>query len=163
MARYSTIPFDLETLSKIRTSWEELAGNDAFDIEFSPIFSWVETHMTLTDNDSVALCLWNNDCHRAEAIVEIVSSRGGQLSKLLKIVPSPYFWDVNARREEIIQLYIEVFFNAITSGGFGRSRKVKLYGRDDEMMSILRSIHAHWAIPNSQAEFEGRFLAISIN
>ena len=163
MAKYTTIPIDLENVSGIRKSWEELAGADAFDLEFSPTFSWVETHMSVTANDSVALCLWNNDCQRADAIVEIVSSRDGQLSKLLKIVPSPYFWDVNARREEIIQLYIEVFFNAITSGGFGKSRKVKLYGRDDEMMSILRSIHAHWAIPNSQAEFEGRFLAICIN
>lgn len=163
MARYSTIPFSLENVSAIRKSWEELVGADAFDLEFSPIFSWVETHMGPTSNDSVAWCLWNNDCQRAEAIVEIVSSRGGQLSKLLKVVPSPYFWDVNAHRVEIIQLYIEVFFTAITSGGFGQSRKVKLYGRDDEMMSILRSIHACWAIPNSQAEFEGRFLAISIN
>jgi hypothetical protein len=163
MSKYQLIPFTNETLEQARGEWEAIAGNDAFDVELSPVFVWVESHMVATPNDSVALCLWNKDIDRIDAIVEVVDSRKGQLSKLLKVIPSPKFWDTNSSRADIIQLYFEVFFNVITGGGFTASRKVKLYGRDDEMMSLLRSIHAHWAIQNSTAEFEGRFLAISIN
>ncbi len=163
MSKYSTVSFTEALVQGAKKEWEAFAGGDAFDLELSPVFSWVETHMAVAPNDSVALCLWNNDSNRTDAIVEIVDSRKGKLSKLLKVIPSPRFWDVNNARGEIIQLYTEVFFNVITAGGFGQSRVVKLYGRDDEMMSILRSIHAYWAVQNSTAEFEGRFLAISLN
>ena len=112
----------------------------------------------------MAFGLLNNDNGNTDAIVEIVTSRKGTLSKLLKVIPSPEFWDVNNRRDDIVQLYTETFFKLITQGGFGvMSRKVKIYGRDDEMMSILRSIHNAWSIPQSSAEFEGRFLAITLH
>lgn len=163
MSKYALIPFTDESLGQARAAWEGIAGPDAFDLEFSTVFSWVESHMHPKQNDSVAFCLWNKDVAQVDAIVEVVDSRKGQLSKLLKVIPSPKYWDVTNLRHEIVQLYVEVFFNVITGGGFDKSRKVKLYGRDDEMMSILRSIHAHWAIQNSSAEFEGRFLSISIN
>lgn len=163
MSKYSTLNFTKDLCQAAKREWEDIAGGDAFDLELSPVFSWVETHMDVAPNDSVALCLWNNDSKRTDAVVEIVDSRKGKLSKLLKVIPSPRFWDVNNVRGEIIQLYTEAFFNVITAGGFGSSRVVKLYGRDDEMMSILRSIHAAWTVSNSTAEFEGRFLAISLN
>ena len=162
MAKYKLIPFTADSLAEARAAWEGIVGSDAFDLEFSAVFSWVDAHLEAMDNDSVARCLWNNDVARVDAIVEIVGSRKGKLSKLLKVIPSPHFLDVNNLRAEIVQLYMEVFFNVIVEGGFGTPRKVKLYGRDDEMMSILRSIHVHWAIQNSTAEFEGRFLSISI-
>lgn len=163
MSKYSLINFTVDTLEQTRQAWEALAGPDAFDIELSPVFLWVDAHMQPVPNDSVAFCLWNKDSGRVDAIVEVVDSRKGQLSKLLKVIPSSKFWDVNNNRDAIVQLYVEVFFNVITGDDLMTSRKVKLYGRDDEMMSILRSIHAHWAVQNSSAEFEGRFLAISIN
>ncbi len=107
--------------------------------------------------------MWNNDTLHSDAIVEVVTSRKGAMSKLLKIIPSPEFWDINNSRGSIVDIYAETFFNMITSGSFGNQRKIKLYGRDDAMMSILRSIHSNWLIEQSTAEFEGRFLAITLN
>ena len=104
-----------------------------------------------------------NNSSKTDALVEVVASRKGQLSKLLKVIPSPEFWDINNSRQAILDIYTETFFNMITTGGFGKERKVKLYGRDDDMMSILRSIHGNWAIPHSKAEFEGRFLAVTLS
>lgn len=163
MSKYALVPFTSESLLKARKRWEEIAGEDAFDLEFSGVFDWAGTHLQHTDGDSVAFNLWNNDALHTDAIVEVVSSRKGSMSKLLKIIPSPEFWDINNARDSIVGIYTETFFNMIISGGFGQQRKVKLYGRDDDMMSILRSIHSNWAIANSNAEFEGRFLAITLN
>jgi hypothetical protein len=163
MSKYKLIPFDQPSFLDARRKWEALAGEDAFDLEFSPLFDWARNHLLQQDGDSIALNLHNNDTLSTDAIVEVVSSRKGAMSKLLKVIPSPKFWDINNSRADIITLYTEVFFEVITREGFGASRKVKLYGRDDEMMSILRSIHGIWAIENTKAEFEGRFLTFTLN
>jgi hypothetical protein len=163
MSKYELIPFDQTSLHDARSKWEAIAGEDAFDLEFSGFFEWAEKHLAQVEGDSIALNLHNNDALRTDAIVEVVSSRKGQMSKLLKVIPSPMFWDVNNSRADIVTLYTEVFFNVLTRQGFGSSRTVKLYGRDDEMMSILRSIHSLWSIPNTKAEFEGRFLTFTLN
>jgi hypothetical protein len=163
MAKYKLIPFTQQSLNDANKRWEGIAGEDGFDLEFAPMFTWAQGHIEHQDGDSMAFDLHNNDNDNTDALVEIVTSRKGALSKLLKVIPSPEFWDVNNRRNDIVQLYTETFFGLITLGGFGASRKVKIYGRDDEMMSILRSIHSAWAIPKSTAEFEGRFLAITLN
>jgi hypothetical protein len=163
MSKYTLIPFTEDSLKDAYKKWEAIVGEDAFDLEFSPLFDWAGKHIHETAGDSQAFNLSNNDAARTDAIVEVVTSRKGLMTKLLKIVPSPQFWDINNSRNEIIQVYTEVFFNVITKRGTDQSRKVKLYGRDDEMMSILRSLHSVWAIPNSTAEFEGRFLTIALN
>ena len=162
MAKYKLIPFTTATLAAAKSKWEDIAGKDGFDLEFAAVFEWASTHLNQQSGDSMAYCLHNNDNGNADGIVEIVTSRMGALSKLLKIVPSPEFWDVNNKRVEILQIYRETFFGLITQKEINSARTVKIYGRDDEMMSILRSIHAVWNIPDSTAEFEGRFLTISL-
>lgn len=163
MPKYSLNFFTADTLADTRKRWEAIAGEDAFDLEFSNVIEWAELHLTHTEGDSVAYNLWNNDALHSDAIVEVVTSRKGAMSKLLKIIPSPEFWDINNSRGSIVDIYAETFFNQITSGSFGNQRKIKLYGRDDAMVSILRSIHSNWLIEQSTAEFEGRFLAITLN
>ena len=163
MSKHSLIQFTPTTLEDAAKRWEAIAGEDAFDIEVSGVFEWAKGHISQTDGDSMAYNLWNNDASKTDALVEVVASRKGQLSKLLKVIPSPEFWDINNSRQAILDIYTETFFNMITTGGFGKERKVKLYGRDDDMMSILRSIHGNWAIPHSKAEFEGRFLAVTLS
>lgn len=163
MTKYALISFTQQSLDEAHKRWEGIAGEDGFDLEFAPMFIWAQSHIKHQDGDSMAFNLHNNDNDNTDALVEIVTSRKGTLSKLLKVIPSPEFWDVNNRRDDIVQLYTQTFFGLITLNGFGASRKVKIYGRNDEMMSILRSIHRAWAIPKSTAEFEGRFLAITLN
>lgn len=165
MSKYTLIPFTAESLATARGAWEAIAGTDAFDVEYSTFFDWAGSHIVAKEHDSQAFNLSNNDAGgRTDAIVEVVASRKGALSKLLKVIPSPQFWDVSNSRQEIITLYVEVFFQVIVSRGLnGEKRTVKLYGRDDDMMSILRSIHSHWALPNTSADFEGRFLTITTN
>ena len=160
MSKYKLVELTQNLIDPTKESWQSLIGEDAFSLEFGLIFDWVEAHMQAIDGDSLAKGMLNNDTGQIAAFVEIVSGRKGQMHKLLKVVPSPYFWDVTTRRLEVIELYIDVFFSVLSSHGFKSLHKVKIYGRSDEMMSLLKSIHSLWSIPGSSAEFEGRFLSI---
>ena len=163
--KYELKRFTNAECAEARAAWEAIAGHDAFYLEFAPFFSWVETHIEPQEHDSMALQLVNLGADgRVDAIVEVVDSRKGTLSKLLKIVVSPQFWDVNDSRNSIVVIYSEIFTQFIIGFGTDLSRRnVKIYGRDDDMMSILRSVHAHWSVPGATADFEGRFLAISFS
>lgn len=161
MSKYELLNFSAETLIATQQSWAALVDEDEFEVELSPAFEWAETHMNHTDGDSVALQMLNVESKTTDAIIEVVTSRKAQMIKMLKVIPSPDFWDVSNRRKQIIDLYIGVFMSVITSSGFKSNRKVKIYGRDDAMMSILRSIHSTWSVEKSKADFEGRFLAIT--
>lgn len=104
MSKYTLTTFTSVQYTSTKASWEALAGPDAFDVELAPFFSWVETHIQPTHGDSVALQLVNQDADgRVDAIVEVVDSRRGTLSKLLKIVVSPQFWDISNSRSHIIE------------------------------------------------------------
>lgn len=161
MSKYSLENFSTETLEATRSHWTALVDADAFDIELEPFFGWASNHIVYKDGDSVAFALRNNDTTFVDAIVELVESKGGNMHKMLKVVPSPAFWNLSSMRDDLIGLYVETFFEIVKKVGFKASRKIKIYGRNDEMMSLLRSIHATWAVPESKAEFEGRFLAIT--
>lgn len=161
MPKYNLVNFTNETLEETRKNWESIIDEDAFELEFGTAFTWASQHIQSVEGDSVALRLHNTDSDRTDAIVEIVSSRKGAMNKLLKVIPSPKFWDVNNQRDEIVSLYTEAFFKVITMAGFKPSNKVKIYGRDDEMLSILRSIQNIWNIKGSKVDFEGRFFAIT--
>lgn len=161
MSKYKLLDFSSETLASTRQRWMELMDEDAFELELSPAFEWASVHMKHIDGDSVALRMLNSETEMTDAIVEVVTSRKGQMIKMLKVIPSPAFWDVDNCRKEIIDLYIGVFMSVITSSGFKSNHKVKIYGRDDAMLSILRSIHSIWPVEDSKADFEGRFLAIT--
>lgn len=166
MSQYALTTFTSDQYTSAKAAWENFAGGaDVFDVELAPFFCWVETHISPCDGDSVALQLVNKVADdRVDAIVEVVDSRRGVLSKLLKIVVSPQFWNVSDCRDQIIEIYKEIFTQFATSNTqVARQRKVKIYGRDDDMMSILRSLHSHWSVPNTSADFEGRFLAITFN
>jgi hypothetical protein len=101
VSKYTLTTFTSVQYTSTKASWEALAGPDAFDVELAPFFSWVETHIQPTHGDSVALQLVNQDADgRVDAIVEVVDSRRGTLSKLLKIVVSPQFWDISNSRPD---------------------------------------------------------------
>lgn len=84
------------------------------------------------------------------------------MTKLLTVVLSPIFWRSEHATRGIIEVYSAVFSNVIIEKGLsvGNNVIVKLYARDNEMMSILTALQYNWSVPNSVAEFEGRFLTV---
>jgi len=162
MSKYQIREFTPERLKETGQRWRGIAGEDEFDIELSGLFDWCTTHLQPTDGDSQAWELHNTDNGECDAIMEMVDSQKGTLTKLLKLFLTPKLWDVEANREAVISLYIDLFVEAIKAGALKGAKDVKLYGRNDLMLSLLRSIYAHWQIEGTKARFEGRFLTISI-
>jgi len=162
LAKYQLRQIDTHRLDEIRNRWRGIAGEDEFDIEFAGLFQWCSTHLIPQEGDSQAWELHNTDNAECDAIVELVDSKRGALTKLLKLFLSPVFWDVEARREEVISLHIDAFVEVIKNGVLRGAKDVKLYGRNDLTLSLLRSIHAHWKVEGTNAHFQGRFLTISI-
>ena len=163
MSKFEIRHFSSESLELAKQRWKNYAGDDEFAIEYEPFFGWCATHITPIEEHSQAWELFNNDSQQCDAIVDIVNSKQGKLHKLLKLYVSPQYWtDTGKHRDEIIKLHIDAFVLAIQKGLLGGAKNVKLYGRSDLMLSILHSIHATWSVPNTTAEFHGRFLTISI-
>lgn len=165
MSKYKIREFTAERLAEVRRQWAGLAGDDEFAIEMAGLFDWCATHIKKQDGDSQAWELYNQDSDRCDAIVEIVDSHHGSLSKLLKLFLTPELWDADDKREQIRALHLDAYTEVIRSGVHRGAKDVKLYGRTDLMLSILRSIHAHWPAEETgaQASFKGRWLTITLS
>lgn len=165
MQRYTIRKFTTDRLETVRQRWEGIAGEDEFALELSGLFQWCSTHVEPSDGDSQALELYSIDADKCDAIVEIVNGRKGKLSKLLKLFPSPSYWDATDRYPEVVALYAHTFALVIREGLVKGAQDVKLYGRNELMLSILRSLHAHWRTEQTgtTASFSGRWLTITFN
>lgn len=162
MAKYEIRELTPDRLIEVRDRWRGIAGDDEFDIELAGLFEWCSSHLKHQEGDSQAWELHNQDSNQCDAIVDLVASRKGALTKLLKLFLSPNLWDVESNREAVISLYVDAFIEVIKGGLLKGAKDVKLYARNDLMMSLLRSIHAYWHVEGTKAHFQGRFLTISI-
>lgn len=157
--------FSDQRLADVRDRWLAIAGEDEFQVELSPFFAWCATHVQPKTGDSHALELFNAKTGETDAIVEIVNAREGKLHKLLKLIVSPRLWDIDANRDEVVSLYASAFSSVIDNGIMEGVNDIKIYGRNDLMRSILRSLHAHWPQDGFGAtvKFEGRWLTFTFN
>ena len=162
MAKYKLMTFSEESFAAAMASWRALTDEDVFELECAPIFAWAKDHLTRQQEGAFFLDLHNTDRDKTDALVEVISGKKGRLSKMLKVFLPPPLWPTESRKD-VIEIYTAVFFCMIEEKLFTENGVVKLYGRNDEMVSILRSIHAMWSIKGTTAEFEGRFLTITIN
>lgn len=164
MDDYKIREFTPERLEEVERTWRDLAGEDEFDIELAPFFNWCETHIEQRTGDSRAYELYNTRSQSCDAIIELVNSSNARLSKLLKLFISPEMWDVDDKREQVVNLYVSAFVQVIKTERRKGINRVKLYGRTSLMLSILHTIHSSWPAEetNSQATFEGRWLTIAL-
>lgn len=164
MSAYIIREFTKARLSQVRAQWKSVAGEDEFELELGGFFDWCEDHISPCDGDSQAWELYAEKTDSCDAIVELVDSRKGELTKMLKLFVTPEMWDVEAHRSRIVSLYVDCFTQVIAKGILQGTKNVKLYGRNDLMFSILRSLHAAWPAEETrtQAEVNGRWLTITI-
>ena len=164
---YSMRELNEQRVDIILEEWRNIAGEDEFSLELEPMFDWCRSHTEQKDGDSRAWELYDPKSDECCAIVEIVDSRRGGLSKLLKLFVTPQFWDMDNNRKCVIEIYMATFFEVTKKGILVGAERVKLYGRTDLMLSILTSIHARsmeasWP-KNIKAGIEGRWLTLSFS
>lgn len=168
MARvqYQLRLLDSESLDTISEAWANIAGAEEFDVELS--FRLESYRKLITDPDGVTegWALYSPTENRTDAIVQIVEGRYGTLSKLLRLEVSPRYWNSAndpTRQTGLINLYAEAFVQVIAKGiGKNGTESVKLYGRNDIMMKILRGLEELWPAEGTgwNASLAGRWLVI---
>lgn len=159
--------FSKESLLTTKDAWRTAAGEDEFSVECTPIFEWAENHISyIPQADSHAYGVFRNGDAAADAIVEVIETKRGQkgLSKLLRVVVSPSYWEVDKHREMILDIYTDAIFGTIQLAMRKGVSVVKLYGRTDQLMSILESLHSHIQrkpIAGVHAAISGRWLVLT--
>ncbi len=91
--------------------------------------------------DSFAYGLFPPDEGAAQAILDVVlqKSRGG-LAKLLKITVSPDYWAGGSKQHDMATIFASGIIGTILLSKESQSRTVKIYGRTEELLSILHTV-----------------------
>lgn len=142
---YKLNEFTATSLLETRDRWQSIAGEDEFSLEHGHLFEWAETHIDYAPeaSDSVAYGMFSEDTGRAEAIVEVIQNRKGiyGTTKMLKLLIGPKYWNAGSHLDEISQITLKALIGTIELSRQNHSRTVKIYGRNDHMLSILHSVH----------------------
>ncbi|PWB97054.1 hypothetical protein [Homoserinimonas hongtaonis] len=165
MTSYLLREFTPERLSDVAGQWEELAGEDEFVVEMATVFAWAESHLVHRDGDAYALELYDPLTDKAGAILEVVDGRRGTLTKLLKLYVSPEFWNMEQQsdRLQLIDMHASAYTEIIRVGMDKGVEDVKIYGRTDMMLEILKVLQSTWPteFTGTIATMEGRWLRIA--
>lgn len=158
--RYVLRPVTVASLATIASDWETIGGAEEFQIELASAFEFARTHL-----DEV-LDLYDTKEGRTDALVEIVRSDRASMSKLLKLWVSPEFWQISSDelRDRLVELHASSFALVIDHGMNNNMDTVKLYGRTDAMMDVLRTLSAVWDTLGTtgwSSRLDGRWLAIT--
>jgi hypothetical protein len=166
---YELNQFTKSNLAATKSRWQSVAGKDEFASEYTVLFDWVNTHKDYSalKADSLAYGLFAPKSRYASAIVDVVSSKKGKrgITKLLKVYVTPELWDVTTHQSQIIDIFAGAIFGTIDLSVKISSDTVKLYGRSDELLSLLHSLHIHLnrspKLMSTTVTMQGRWLQIA--
>lgn len=140
--------FTEERLAEVKASWLNIAGHDVFAVELAPTSDWAATHIVPTQGDSVALELRDTTSGDCVAIVDVVDSDMRRMSKLLKIHVSPTVWFLEGPDliKTVATIYSAAYTRVITAGLHKQVRQVKIYGRNEVLLGVLRALNENWPL-----------------
>lgn len=171
MAKYELRQFTDKEFLDTRENWEKHAGEAEFVSEYGVVFDWAQTHQQYDDDkngESLAYGVFSQRNKHAFAIVDVVSHKKGRSSttKLLKIYMTPEYWDVASHQSKVIEIFLCAIVGTIKLSKQASAKTVKLYGRSDQLLSLLHSLHVHMnqhkdKLPGVEASMQGRWLEIS--
>lgn len=156
--------FTQARFEQVRNEWRDAAGVDEFTVELGPMFEWAEQHLSPTPGDSMVFELRNVVTDKCLAIADIVDTET-RMSKLLKLHLTPEIWSLEGTEkvQNVALIYMSAYTCVITKGIDKRVRQVKIYGRNDFMLKVLRSLHAGWSTDDLglHASMQGRWLVVT--
>lgn len=165
-------PFTDESFVATRENWQAQAGKAEFASEYSAIFSWADTHRDYGEDakvgDSHAYGLFAPKVDTACAMVDVVLHKKGRrgVTKLLKVYITPEYWNVTEHQDQVLEIFVGAIAGTIALSKQAQSREVKLYGRSQELLSLLHTLHVHLnrnldKLPGIAAAMKGRWLEIT--
>lgn len=143
-------------------------------LDYEVTLDWTAAHLEYetAQNDSIAYAIMNGE-DTALAVVEIVYSKkaGPDVGwlKMLSIKLSPQFSpaEIDGKPEKILAvvgIYTAAITGTIELTNSHNARVAKLYGRDNNLLALLKAIKEQLEVLASEkfsVEFNGRWLVIS--
>ena len=164
-----------DRIAVVRQEWEQVSDPDLFAVEYQDVLdrmahdaespTQLDAHYEMVADTGVSL-----------ALLEMIDSQQGKQTKLLRYYFSP---DQLTRSlegpeseftREATDTFVEVINAVVLDSLMREIRDIKIYGRSDEMLSVLESLKR--AVDNSdfsdngvtiKAMFEGRWLRVLFN
>lgn len=167
MASYELQELAAARLRLVEQAWRTIAGADEFEVELSHVVDWAASHMEPATGDSQAYALVDMSSGTTDALLEIIDSDRGRLTKLLTLFPSPAFWDVpgSVTEEMLTDLYAGAITQVLALGANRRTvRNIKIYGRSNELRDLLTRIQGAFgsdATEGWSASMQGRWLNVA--
>ena len=164
--RWQKRPLNKALLSDIQTAWEGEAGADEFQAELGMIFSGIADDLSRKDISNEYLVLEENGIPRA--VLELIDTKRGTMTKLLSLHLSPTYWD-SPTHNMLSKVYTASIIAALEVGteranrSIANSHEVKIYGRNRELLDILRVINDNWKpTPPLEVSMAGRWLSVTV-
>lgn len=168
MQKHALVDASIERLDEIELRWRQLSGDDEFAVEMGINFS--QARADLNSNASGSRYVEVRDVRdgRALAILDMADASHISTTKLLSVWSSPEFWaepqTTSEMKQKVAELY-SVTFILVLANSFGGSTMdtVKLYGRTDEMLTILVTLNQVWNGSSAgwSSSMHGRWLVLS--
>ncbi len=159
MKDYELKKFTEKTLNSTKRDWEKVAGSDAFATEYGFVFDWTESHIDYQkgQNDSLAYGMFAPRAQKAIAIVEVIQREQAKkgLTKMLKLWITPEYWDADSNRREIASIMLCAMQGTLLLSKQNQSKTVKIYGRNDQMLSVLHTVHVMFSDLIDKGELSG--------
>lgn len=165
MKKYDLRQMTNTRLSEVADDWKAAAGEDEFEVELAAVFDWCATHLSPKVNDSHAMELVDEATGKTEAVLEVITAHRGLMSKMLKIYVSPHYWAADSDvelKKDAIALFTAAFILMLRNGIVDGVQEVKIYGRTNEMMTILTALKYELdeKIPGWTTTLAGRWLSV---
>lgn len=164
--------FSPESLLETEEAWKQISGDEVFTTELKPVFEWASQHIDYGSNEHIeskAYGLFGSDDGPAEALIEVVSRRIGVqpgITKLLKIIVSPDYWNDGKKRGEIVRVFLSAITGTIKISEDVRGGVIKLYGRSNALLDLLTLVCSALSKDEEktgiQCRMHGRWLEIRV-
>lgn len=154
------------SFSQTKRVWEVEAGLEEFQAELGLVFRNIAEGFDQGDFRTTHLLLEENDTPRA--ILELSDSGRENYTKLVSLYLSPTYWDnpTPTMLAEVYRAAIMSLLEVVTKGASNNLAgvyEVKIYGRDREMLDILRELSNDVKLtPPLDISMVGRWLSIKI-
>lgn len=160
---------DRAAFDPIITDWKQVAGPDEFNSELKipleHLLALLKPRELAGDPQSAIISVLDSSTDECVALVELIDAERKGLTKILKFILSPKFWnleDHEERKNILANIHTDTYTQVIESKLGNGTQEVKVYGRDDLSLGILKSVHDMW--PNGDriaVKMAGRWLSVT--
>lgn len=153
----------------VEDQWRSAGGDDEFAVEVGEKFQAAHRDLSEPASTSRYLEVRDEESGETHAILDMIDARRISTTKLLSIWTSPRYWDGSQSATELKQAVIGLYSRAFimlldeTTGSSSTVDVIKLYGRADEMFTILATLNEVWGgdLEGWSSEIQGRWLVLT--